>query len=135
MSRGTQIRRTDRKGAMAVEFAIAATILFLMVAASIEFSRANMIRHTVDNAAYEGARAGIILGASVDQITATANSVMATVRARDVTVDVDPAVINDGTQEVIVTVTAPADRNGYISGKFFRGMNFVGECRLTRDDI
>ena len=46
--------KRDRKGVAAVEFALAATVLFLVVAVSIEFSRMNMIRHSVDNAAYEG---------------------------------------------------------------------------------
>jgi Flp pilus assembly protein TadG len=127
--------RTQRQGAVAVEFAIASMLLFLVIAISIEFSRANMIRHTVDNAAYEAARAGIILGANVDQMTSTAMSVMASVRARDVTVDIDPPVIDDATDEVVVRVSTPCDKNGYITAKFFKGQQYVGECRLSRDDI
>ena len=124
-----------RNGVAAVEFALAATVLFLVIAVSIEFSRMNMIRHSVDNAAYEGARAGIILNADAAEVRATANQIMASVRARGVTVDIDPTTIEDDTPEIIVTVTVPSDRNGFITPKFFAGRSFVGQCRPTRDDI
>jgi Flp pilus assembly protein TadG len=127
--------RRSREGLVAVEFAIASAILFLVVAVSIEFSRMNMIRHTVDNAAYEGARAGIILGADANQVRATANDIMNSVRARGVNVDVNPATIEDDTPEIVVTVTVPADQNGFITPKFFAGKSFAGTCRLSRDDI
>lgn len=124
-----------RQGLVAVEFGIASAILFLVVAVSIEFSRMNMIRHSVDNAAYEAARAGIILGANADGVRDTANDIMSSVRARGVDVDVNPNAIEDNTPEIIVTVTVPADQNGFITPKFFAGKSFVGSCRLSRDDI
>ena len=128
-------KRPKRSGVAAVEFAIAATVLFLVISVSLEFSRMNMIRHSVDNAAYEGARAGIILNASADNVRDVANGVMATVRARGVTVDVTPNTIEDDTPEVVVTVSVPAAQNGFVTPRFFAGRSFVGTCRLTRDDI
>ena len=125
----------NRHGVTTVEFAVAAFVLFLVVAVSIEFSRMNMIRHTVDNAAYEGARAGIILGAEPEEIESEVNAIMAAVHARDVTIDIEPRTIQDDTPEVIVTVSTPADANGYITARFFGGKVFQGQCRLTRDDI
>ena len=128
-------RRNSRNGIAAVEFACAATVLFLVIAVSIEFSRMNMIRHTVDNAAYEGARAGIILNADANAVIATAEDLMNAVQANGVDVVVSPATIEDDTQEIVVTVSVPADQNGFITPKFFAGKSFVGECRLSHDDI
>ena len=94
-----------------------------------------MIRHTVDNAAYEGARAGIILNADANAVIATAEDLMNAVQANGVDVVVSPATIEDDTQEIVVTVSVPADQNGFITPKFFAGKSFVGECRLSHDDI
>ena len=82
-----------------------------------------------------GARAGIILNADVDEVRDTAIDVMDSARARGVTVDIVPTPIVDDTPEIVVTVTVPADQNGFITPKFFAGRSFVGQCRLTRDDF
>ncbi|MCA9218072.1 MAG: pilus assembly protein [Planctomycetales bacterium] len=128
-------KRHPRRGVVAVEFAFAATVLFLVIAISIEFSRMNMLRHSVDNAAYEAARAGIILRANVDDVKQTANEIMNSVRARGTVVEVTPDTIQDDTPEIVVTVSVPADQNGFVTPRFFAGRSFVGQCRLTRDDI
>ena len=62
----TQRRLTARKrtGATTVEFAITVPILFSLLFTAFEFSRMNVIRQTAVNAAYEGARRGIVPGAS-----------------------------------------------------------------------
>lgn len=128
-------RNMQRRGVVAVEFALSATVLFLMIFASIEFARMNMIRHTVDNAAYEAARKAIVPGATAAEAEATARDVLDVVWARDVSVDVEPDAIANTTPEVIVTVSVPADRNGLIAPQFFRGKSFVGRCRLSREDM
>ncbi len=57
-----------------VEFAIVAPLLFLFFFAAMEFCRVAMIRHTADNAVYEGCRVGIIPGATVDEAKAEADT-------------------------------------------------------------
>ena len=59
-----------RTGAVMVEFVIVAPLLFLFFFAAFEFCRVAMIRHTADNAVYEGARIGIIPGATADEAAA-----------------------------------------------------------------
>ena len=59
-----------------VEFAIVAPILFLFFFAAFEFCRASMIRHTADNAVYEGARAAIIPGATAGEAQAEASLIL-----------------------------------------------------------
>ena len=134
MSKSRSHKR-NRSGVAAVEFALASAVLCLVVAVSIEFGRMNMIRHCVDNAAYEGARAGIVLNADVNVVRNTAIDVMKSAKARGVTVEVAPTPIVDDTPEIVVTVTVPAGQNGFITPRFFAGRSFVGECRLTRDDV
>ena len=48
-------RQTERRGATAVEFAITAPIFFIFLLASFEFGWMNVLRHSAENAAYEGA--------------------------------------------------------------------------------
>jgi len=61
-------RRKDRRGTVTVEFAIAAPILFLFLFAILEFGRAQMIQHTLDNAVYEGVRRGMCINSTEDKV-------------------------------------------------------------------
>ena len=128
-------RVPGRRGVVAVEFALSAVALILMLFVSLEFARMNMLRHSADNAAYEAARSAIVPGATVAEAEQTARAIMGVVWARGVDVDVDPTVIQNSTPEVAVTVTVPADGNGLIAPRFFSGKSYVGQCRLRREDI
>jgi Flp pilus assembly protein TadG len=124
----------QRAGAVSVEFAITAPILFLLVFSSIDFARMNVIRHTADNAAYEGARRGIVPGATASDVSATAQAIMSSVSAHDVTINVSPPVIQPDTPQLTVDVDVPADQNGWIASKFFSGHRFQGRCTLSREE-
>src|SRR6056297_515601 len=50
---------TSRHGVAVVEFVFVATIAFVLFFAAFEFCRVAMIRHTADNAVYEGARCAL----------------------------------------------------------------------------
>lgn len=95
----------------------------------------NMIRHSVDNAAYEAARRVIVPGATAEEARTTAEGVMRVVWANGVAVDVDPPFLQNSTPEVVVTVSVPADGNGLVAPRFFAGRSFVGQCRLSREDM
>ena len=56
-------RRKDREGATAVEFAIVANVMFVMVMTCMEFARLNMVRNLAQDAAYFAARKIIVFGA------------------------------------------------------------------------
>ncbi len=93
----------DRKGALTVEFAMCFPLLLLMFFAAFEFSRANMLRQTAENAAYEGARRAIVPGATADDAKNFAKKMLAIVGAKGANIDVDPKVIEEDTPEVTVT--------------------------------
>ena len=121
------------RGATAVEFAITAPILFMIFFAALEYSRANMLKHTVNQAAYEGARCGIVPGASEDDVEAAAGQIMEAASAFEYTIDVDPSTITQTTEQVTVTVDAAMDDNSWLGAVFFSGQTFSGQCTLTRE--
>jgi Flp pilus assembly protein TadG len=126
-------KRRLRKGAALVEFALTVPILFLVVFAAIEFSRVNTIRHSVANAAYEGARRGIVPGATAADARSAASSILTAVCVRDAEVTVSPSVIDADTSEITVSITVPLDQNGWITPKFFEGDILNSSCTLARE--
>jgi len=127
--------RNRRKGAAAVEFAITAPVLFLFVFTSVEFARMNMIRHTVDNAAYEAARAGIVPGATSENVEGRARSIMSYVGAVGVDVVITPTVILPETEEVTVEVSVPCNHNGFLAPHFFADSVLAGTTTMTREAL
>lgn len=124
-----------RRGALTVEMAITAPVLFLFVFAAIEFCNMNNLIHTIDNAAYEAARRGIIPGANINDIRQEANSILAAVGARNATINVTPTVFNADTEQITVEVSVPIRGNGWIAPVYFASRtNLVGDCTLRRED-
>ncbi|MCC9657468.1 TadE/TadG family type IV pilus assembly protein [Rhodopirellula halodulae] len=127
-------RRNDaRRGVVAVEFAIVVPLLFLFFYAGFEFMRVSMIRHTIDNAVYEGARVGIIPGGTNAEIQAEADRIMGTVGVNDYALEVRPANITDDTEEVTVRVSVPLDRNTYLPANYFLGRTIERELTMRRE--
>ena len=62
--------------------------------AAFEFCRVAMIRHTVDNAVYEGARIGIIPGATSTEAEDEAARILTTIGITDFDVTVTPSTID-----------------------------------------
>ncbi len=71
-------RSAARRGVAAVEFAVVAPVLFLLVAGIIEFGRAMMVESILANAAQRSARVGVLNGAQTSDVSSTINSELAT---------------------------------------------------------
>lgn len=131
------MRRTQkthsRRGALSVEFALCFPLLLTMFFAAFEFARANMLRQTAENAAYEGARRAIIPGATADDAENFAINMLAIVGTNGATVDVDPEVIEHDTPEVTVTVTVPLNENGFVAPLFLKDREIVTAMTLARE--
>ena len=126
--------RSQRRGAVVVEFALTAPLLFLLVFAGIEFSRANMLIHTATIAATEAARRGIVAGATADECYQAAQAELVAVGVNDASVLVQPAQITDDTQLVTVGVRVPLGAsNGYVTPQFFLGRDVVRVVSITRE--
>ena len=95
-----------------------APIFIVMIVASFEFARLNVIRHTADNAAYEAARHAIVPGATVAEAIAKANAVLNVSGARQAQITVSPSTLTPDTEEITVTVEIPMGQNGWITPRF-----------------
>ncbi len=131
----SQRRSGTRQGAVAVEMAITLPILFLILFASVEFGHMNVIRHTVDNAAYEAARRAILPGATAASVRTVAEQIMEAVGATGVDVQVTPASLDRRVDEVTVRVSVPFDSNGWITPVLASGSDITGQSTLRREQL
>lgn len=125
----------ERNGVTATEFALIAPVVFFITFACFEFARLNMIRNSAENAVYEGARVGIVPGASAEDCKATASAVVNHVLAFGETVTVEPSVITPDTETVTVTIEIPFDENSWVLPVFFPNQTITASRTLRRDLI
>jgi Flp pilus assembly protein TadG len=135
MTEGTPRRRDIRRGAAAVEFAIVAPVLFLFLFASIEFARLNMLRNSIENAAYEGARRGIVPGATTDDVTAESLRVLREIGIKNGQVSVSPNVITATTTDLTVTVNVPLNGTQWLFCVSRKGTVLSRSVALKRESI
>ena len=124
-----------RRGATAVEFVVVAPLLFLFFFAAFEFCRVAMIRHTADNAVYEGCRAGIIPGASAPDAQQQTQRIMNSLGVNNVSVTVIPDTIDRETREVTVRLVVPLDANSFVPNQFVAGRSIVRQLTMRREGI
>lgn len=116
-------QRQNRRGALTVEFALTAPIFFLVVFAGIEFARIHMIQNAMDNAAFEGARRGIVPGATANDCSLVATEQVNIIGLNNVTVTVTPSIIDANADSVTVEIQVPITASngfglsGFMSGK------------------
>jgi len=127
--------RYKRSGAAMVEFAIVLPLLFLMFFAAFEFCRVAMIRHTVDNAVYEGCRIGIIPGATAKEAEAEARTILSSIGVTKSKIQVRPNKIDRETEDVTVRIEVPLDKNSFIPNQFVTGRSIVRELTLIREGV
>jgi Flp pilus assembly protein TadG len=125
--------RTARRGAAAVEFALTASVLLLLTFAAIELSRFNQLRHTADNAVYEGVRRGIVPGATADDVLAATQSVLDIVRVRNADITVTPEVIDPDTEEITVSISVPLNDNSWAAPLFFADRSATSSLTMKRE--
>ncbi len=122
-----------RTGATLTEFAVVAPLLFLFFFAPFEFCRVAMIRHTADNAVYEGCRLAIIPGATAGEAEAETRRIMSSLGVTNVSVAVSPTTIVEETEEVTVKIDVPLDENSFVPNQFVAGRTIKRELTLRRE--
>ncbi len=130
LRRGTPSSR-QRRGAFTVEFALCCSIFFTVMMAGIEFARFMYARHSVDQAAYEGARVGIIPGATPEKVEQVARRILNATGIRGASIQVTPNRFDDQTAVVNVKIRCNYADNTWI-GPMFLG-NAIIESNLTLD--
>ncbi len=125
----------SRRGTTAIEIAIVLPILVMLLFGAIDFSRANTIRNTAENAAYEAARRAIVPGATSAEVQSSANAILSILSINNASVTVTPAVITNATRRVKVTVSVPLGSNLYASSQLLAGTTISKSCELTREQF
>lgn len=124
-----------RRGAVAVEFALTVPVLFAVLFGALEMARMNMIRETVNNAAYDAARTCIVPGATNKEGVDAATAILKYIGITNGTVVVSPSTITDTTPSVTATVTVPYSSNMWFPAVFATSGSASVTCTLTRDWI
>ena len=122
-------------GAITVEVALCLPILLTVLFGSYELARANMMLHSTESAAYEGARVGIIPGATPEAVRAAVERVLLSTNVRTFEVDINPAVITNEDEQIEVVVTVPMRENLAIPAFFIQDPTFRGTCTLQREQL
>ena len=135
MLRSRQNQAHDRRGVVSVEMALTVPLLFLVLIGCIEFARLNMLRNSLENACYKGARAGSIPGRTAQDAIDRAASELQLVGVRNSQVEVYPTTITDATPEITVTISLPLNDNAWVSPHFLKNRNLTRSCTLTREKI
>lgn len=108
-------------------------VLMTILLGSYELARANMMLHSTESAAYEGARVGIIPGASPDAVRDAAARILGSVGVRSFDIQIFPEVITNTTEEIEVLVTVPFEENLAFPTLFIQEPVFTGTCTLRRE--
>ena len=125
----TTNRPSRRKGAMTVEFAIVAPLIFLLFLGGLELTALNFARQTLGNASYEAARKMIIPGGTAAQAQAEGIRQMNLVGiSNGVTVTTSETQTN-----VTVQVSVPAATVSWGLIRFSSGYVLKQSCSLTKE--
>ncbi|MEM9354246.1 MAG: TadE/TadG family type IV pilus assembly protein [Planctomycetota bacterium] len=133
--RRSRRRSEQRRGASVVEFSICGSVLFFLFFSMVEVVRFHMVRHSLDQAAYEGARAGIVMGSTATDVEDKSNEILAAAGITGATVSVTPSVINDATEEVNVQVSAAYADNSWLVPRLFNSLVIVANISLDHENV
>lgn len=109
-------------------------LFLLFLFGCYELCRANIIMHTCESAAYEGARTGIVPGANATKTNAAAQAILDTFQVANAQVTTEPAIINDDTETVEVTIEVNFAENSVLVPKFVGG-NIRRTCKMNREEL
>lgn len=130
---GRSRRRNSRSAAVTVEFALTVPVLLLTFFGMIEFARIAMIENSVENAAYEGARAAIVPGGTAATARTQAEAALSASMISGATVTVSPSTITVATTAVTVNVSVPLNSNTWVLAAFTSGRFINRSCKLNRE--
>jgi len=127
-------KNSKRRGAVTVEVAICLPVLFLLLFGCLEIAGATMLKHAGESAAYEGARIGILPGATDAQVQAAVDTILDSIGAQGSSIEILPEVITQETEEIQVIVSIPYAPNAFIAPFVIRNNpTFVSSCTLRRE--
>ena len=130
----TKSRIQDRQGAFTVEFAICCGLFFAVLMSGIEFTRFMYAMHSVDQAAYEAARLGIVPGRTPAEVVARANHILNATGVRNATVTVTPTVFTSATSTLTVQVRCSYADSSWMRPAFLANTDILSEITLDHEN-
>ncbi|MCA9037494.1 MAG: pilus assembly protein [Planctomycetaceae bacterium] len=116
-----------RSGALTIEFAIVAPLIFLLFFGGLELAAVNFVRHTAGNAAYEGCRALMLPGgATQDAIDESTRLMNQLGYSNGVNV-----IANKDATKATVTIEVPARLYSFGLVRFTGNTTIRQTCSLT----
>ena len=118
-----------RRGAVTVEFAVVAPLLFVLVLGIVEYGRAMMAQQTLTAAARAACRVAVVDGATQQEATDRVTQFLAAAGISGHTITFDPDPLSDAAEWQAVTVTVQVAFEdvswlpvpAYLSGKTLTG--------------
>ncbi|MCU0707984.1 MAG: pilus assembly protein [Pirellula sp.] len=123
-----------RRAAYTVEFAVCSGLFFFLILSGIEFSRFMFARHTVDQAAYESARIGIIPGRTPDQVRERAQQILGSAGIRAATITITPEIFDRNTATVTVEIRAPFSKSSWLKPLFLASSDLYSSITLDHEN-
>lgn len=120
------LEKSRRQGATTVEMASVLPVLLLLVFGFFEAGHALLMNSIVENAAYEGARYGIVPGATEEGARNAAEDIALKSILRSVDVGVTINEVSPGVRGITVEVKAPVRENAFLVGPL------LGEMTISR---
>ena len=130
--------RKKRCGAAAVEFAIVAPVLLLLVFGMIEYGRMVMVQQVITNASREGARRAVLDGATTQDVTSVVENYLTSGSISGATVSVTPDPPENAAfgEPVTVQVQIPFDQVSWLpSPMYLRGTNMSATTVMRRESV
>ena len=114
---GKKRMKHNQRGTAVVELAVVSPVMFALLFGIIEFGWLFTAQHTMVNASREGARIGVLRGATADEMEETARTFLAPMGLDDqVTIAVTEGTVDD--PFVTVQITVPREDVSLV-GNFF----------------
>ena len=119
-------RNRQRRGATAVEFALAFPALLAVTFFCFDMARLSMMRNLAHNAAYETARFGMMEGVTQADAQDHADGILARLGTQQAVVEINDGQALDGPLPTIhVEVTIPVKPNALIMDKVFEALGLM----------
>jgi len=130
--------RKDRRGTAVVEFAVVAPLFITLVFGMIEYGRMVMVQQLLTNASREGARMGVLDGATTAAVQSSVTSYLtnASISGATVTVSPNPPSSAGYGAPVTVTVSIPFSQVSWIpTPMFLSGKTLTASSVMRRETV
>lgn len=132
----TRRRLPKRSGTAAVEFAVVAPLIFLLLFGMVEFGRMLMVQQILTNASREGARRAIIESSTVPEVTTVVTDYLEKNSVSGATLDIGPTdltIVGAG-EPVVVSVSVLYDQVSWLPvPRYLGGVLLRGESTMRAE--